>query len=261
MAVYCYAPSGQEKIMTTTDESSESTTPKGEEGKGSPANLPVIVESSSAADESLHMEEEMLGLYQSIESMLPHCPRKIIQFIGSQEGEGTSTIAGEFARAAAFKIGKSVLLLDADRVRPSHQHFFPVRLDTGWLEAVKSGRGSGGSLYHVQNSGFFDGPSLNSEFYGTDVFLSASIDSFWNLLRHRFDLIVIDSPPLTQSQDGLSIAPKVDGVVIVIEAERTRWTVAESVKKRIGKMGGNILGIVFNKRRYYIPQSIYERLR
>jgi len=247
--------------MTMIDETLEATHPEGEARKESPTTLPVIRESTSLEAGSLHIDEEMLNLYQGIESLLPHCPRKIVQFIGSQEGEGTSTIAMEFARTAAFKIGKSVLLLDADRVQPSHHHYFPVRLDTGWLESVKSRRGIGGALYQVQGSGFLVSSSSDGGPSSSDVFLSASIDSFWNILRHRFDLIIVDSPPLTESSEGLAIAPKVDGVVIVVEAERTRWTVAENVKKRLGKVGGNILGIVFNKRRYYIPQAIYERLR
>jgi Mrp family chromosome partitioning ATPase len=73
-------------------------------------------------------------------------------------------------------------------------------------------------------------------------------------------LILIDSPPATISSDGLAISKKVDGVVLVLEAENTRWPIVESVKSLIERNGGNLLGMVFNKRRYYIPDSIYRRL-
>jgi len=52
----------------------------------------------------------------------------------------------------------------------------------------------------------------------------------------------------------------VDGVVVVVEAEKTRWQVVENLKQKIENRGGNILGIVFNKRRFYIPDSIYRKL-
>jgi Mrp family chromosome partitioning ATPase len=52
----------------------------------------------------------------------------------------------------------------------------------------------------------------------------------------------------------------VDGVVLVVEADKTRWPVAQSVKERIIQHGGNVLGMVLNKRRYYIPGFIYNRL-
>jgi Mrp family chromosome partitioning ATPase len=52
----------------------------------------------------------------------------------------------------------------------------------------------------------------------------------------------------------------VDGVVLVVEAEKTRWPVAENVRDKIKGSGGNILGIVLNKRRYYIPEWVYKKL-
>jgi Mrp family chromosome partitioning ATPase len=86
------------------------------------------------------------------------------------------------------------------------------------------------------------------------------IDIFWKKLRQRFDLILIDSPPATTSPDGLALSSKVDGIVLVVEAEKTRWPVAESTKNRILSSGGKILGIVLNKRRYHIPDFVYKRL-
>jgi len=52
----------------------------------------------------------------------------------------------------------------------------------------------------------------------------------------------------------------VDGVILVVEAEKTKWRTARHVRAQIERVGGKILGIVFNKRRYYIPQSIYKYL-
>ena len=78
--------------------------------------------------------------------------------------------------------------------------------------------------------------------------------------KDRFDLIIIDTPPATLFPDGLALVRQVDGVVLVFEAERTRWPVTLSVKKNILKNGGKILGVVFNKRRFYIPQWLYKWL-
>src|SRR3972149_7979332 len=65
----------------------------------------------------LGMEEEMITPYQPIDSMLSHFPKKVIQFIGSREGEGTSTIIHEFARVSATKFNKLVLIVDADTMK------------------------------------------------------------------------------------------------------------------------------------------------
>jgi Mrp family chromosome partitioning ATPase len=52
----------------------------------------------------------------------------------------------------------------------------------------------------------------------------------------------------------------VDGVIFVVEAEKTRWPVALAAKEKIVSHGGNILGMVFNKRRFYIPEFVYRKI-
>jgi protein-tyrosine kinase len=180
----------------------------------------------------LRMEEEMIGLYQTINSLLSHFPKKVIQFIGSRKGEGTSTIIHEFARVLA-KFNKLVLIVDADG-RKLNQHLFP---------GIKSKYRPACLL--VSNKQISD---------------TQKFSTIWEKLRQQFDFILVDSPPATSSHNGLSISPKVDGVVLVFEADKTRWPVAESVKVKIVQNGGRILGIVFNKRRYYIPEFIYKKL-
>lgn len=181
----------------------------------------------------LRMDKEMIGLYQTIDSLLSHFPKKVIQFIGSRKGEGTSTIIREFARVSATKFNKLVLIVDADG-RKSNQHLFPN---------IKPEHRPACLLVSTKQI------SDNQRF-----------DTLWEKLRQRFDFILVDSPPATSTPDGLSISPKVDGVVLVLEAEKTRWPVAESVKAKIVQNGGRILGIVFNKRHYYIPEFIYKKL-
>jgi len=198
--------------------------------KASAVPLPKKYPSNNS---KLGMEEEMISLYQTIDSMLSHFPKKVIQFIGSREGEGTSTIIHEFARVSATKFNKLVLIVDADRRKPN-QHLFhnikPEHRPACLLVSTKE--------------------ISDTQRFGT----------LWEKFRQRFDFILVDSPPATSTSDGLSISPKVDGVVLVLEADKTRWPVAESVKAKIIQNGGRILGIVFNKRRYYIPEFIYKKL-
>jgi capsular exopolysaccharide synthesis family protein len=231
------------------------------ERRGVDKNAQVLVaEECMPEGPVVSMEHEMLGLYTTIDSMLPHLPRRVIQFIGFQEGEGTSSVVREFARIAAFEIGKSVLLLDADRHQPSQHHFFAIRNEYGWIEAIKDGERLEDALRQVGESRLFVSPSTNSSVFTPEIFDSPRIESFWERLRERFELVLIDSPPLSVSPDGLAIASRVDGVILVLEAEKTRWQTAKNVAQRIAQVGGNIIGVVLNKRRYYIPSFIYKWL-
>lgn len=205
------------------------------------------------------LEKGMLVLFQRIESLLPNMSNKVIQFIGSKKGEGTSTVAREFARTVAFSIGKKVLLIDADRFQPSHHRFFGIQYDKGWQEIISSRQPVENAVHCLENSNLFLCPSSNSTMYTPELFDTEAADPFLTL-KQQFDYLIIDSTPITQSPDGLGIVPKTDGVIIVVEAEKTKWTVVENVKQHIQNVGGRILGVVLNKRNYHIPNFIYRFL-
>jgi Mrp family chromosome partitioning ATPase len=207
------------------------------------------------------MHQEMALLYQQIDSLLHGSTKKVIQFIAAREGEGTSTIVREFARTSATILGKSVFLFNAE---------LPNAL---LAPAAAGGGGDDGGGQDPCNQEASEANVSRVEPATTAVclipqdftnirkyFYSPQIDSFWDSLRQQFDLILIDSPPFETSPDGIAISRRVDGVVLVLEAEKTRWPVAEHLKEQILLSGGNILGIVFNKRRYYIPEFIYKQI-
>ncbi len=201
-----------------------------------------------------------IRLYQNLAVLIPDSSRKIIQFIGSREGEGTSTVVREFARVSASKFGKLVLLLDADQHHPTQHLFFNIQPECGWQEVLRDNGPIDKALYQTGETRLFVSPSSQNLVSNLTILNSLLIDVFWKKLRERFDLILIDSPPASLSGDGLALSAKVDGIVLVVEAEKTRWPVAVSVKDRINRSGGKILGIVLNKRRLYIPEWVYKRL-
>ncbi len=208
----------------------------------------------------LDVEADMVQLYQSVRDHSSVNARKIFQFIGSTAREGTSTLAREFARTVALKLGKSVLLLDADPESPTHHSAFNIKATHGIKEVIKEGASIVEALYRVDETSLFIGAISIDSAYGADLFDSPRIDGIWEQLKKRFDVIVVDSPPADSSPVGLAVCRTVDGVIVVLEAEKTRWPVVMSTKKRILQNGGTILGVVLNKRKYHIPDWVYRRL-
>jgi Mrp family chromosome partitioning ATPase len=206
------------------------------------------------------MEEEMVRLHQNLDTLLPDSKKRIVQFIGSREGEGTSTVVSEFARVSATRFGKRVLLLDAEQ-RPLKQDYVSaMNPENGGVEALQDDDLSNLAPYQIGKSSLFIGAlPHNSGSSPIDV-NSPRADAFWERLRQNFDLVLVDSLPAATSADGLAISSKVDGVILVLEAEKTRWPVVERLRDSIARSGGKVLGIVFNKRRHYIPKWVYRRL-
>lgn len=228
-------------------------------GKKVQASLPVPAPGVSKMN-GLVMKDEMFGLYKMLEALLPDMKSRVIQFISTREGEGTSTIVREFSKLAAEQIGHSVLLLEADRYRPTQNQYFKMQYDCGWTEALQRGEEIGSAVHQVGDSSLYVSFSCSDEGATPELFNSPVFDNLCNILRNEFDLVIIDSAPFSSSPDGLAIASKVDGVVLILEAEQTKWQAAKVVQESVKRVGGNILGVVLNKRRFYIPDFIYKYL-
>ncbi len=226
---------------------------------GEETSVVFVPEFPSSKSGKLEMEEEMIVLYQSINSLLCGTQNKVIQFMGSREEEGTSTIVREFAMTVVLKYSKSVLLLDADLRKPGQHPFFNIKSEHSLEETIREGDPVDKALYQVADSSLFLGQLFKGSDSSCQFLDSSGIDDLLEKLK-RFDFIIIDSPPATSFSMGLATSALVNGVVLVLEAEKTRWQVAKSITDRIMNNGGKILGVVFNKHRHYIPEFIYKRL-
>jgi protein-tyrosine kinase len=205
-------------------------------------------------------DEKMANLYQNIQAALQGEGGKIVQFIGSRRGEGASTLIREFTKVVVQKLSKKVLLIDADQHNPRQPTSFGIKPECDWRMVIKENQPVHDALYQVENSNLYVSLLSTNTVPLAPAYDSPRVEKFFEQLRQEFDLILIDSPPGTTSADGLALTHKVDGVVVVVEAEKTRWEIAENIVNRMRKQGANILGVVVNKRRFPIPDFIYRRL-
>jgi Mrp family chromosome partitioning ATPase len=95
---------------------------------------------------------------------------------------------------------------------------------------------------------------------GSVIFDSREFDQFLEVAREQFNYVLLDVPSIKCSFESSSICSQVDGVVFVIEAGKTRRQVAAAVKEQFEKAGAQVLGLVLNRKKYYIPEFIYKRL-
>jgi hypothetical protein len=78
-------------------------------------------------------------------------------------------------------------------------------------------------------------------------------------LSLTYQLTILDSVSMAMMSDGPFFRHPVDGIVLVV-ADKTRWPVARRLRQQIERAGTKLLGVVFNKRRYYIPSIFYRRI-
>ncbi|MEA2542405.1 MAG: hypothetical protein QOH35_3771 [Acidobacteriaceae bacterium] len=79
-------------------------------------------------------------------------------------------------------------------------------------------------------------------------------------LQERFPYVLVDCPSLKESTEVLSLAPLVDGVLLVVEANRTQKSQVAYLEQTIEGAGGKVLGHLLNKRTYPIPAWLFNKL-
>jgi Mrp family chromosome partitioning ATPase len=82
---------------------------------------------------------------------------------------------------------------------------------------------------------------------------------FISEVQAEYDLVLIDGSPVFTSSHSLIISNHVDGIILVVEACRTRYEVVANMKNLLERHG-KILGGVLNKRRFVIPTYVYRFL-
>lgn len=227
---------------------------------GEHSRLPRVSLPTQAGTAEVDMEQEMISLYQTIIASLPLVDHPSVLFLGSRSNEGTSTVARQLAKTVSLRLEKSVLLVDLDRSRPDLHVYVGDSRGQQAKEMGDQADSIENSLRRVEESSLYVMPLFERTMLTPGTLDTVKNGAFWTPLKQRFELIIVDSPPAMMFPDGPGIVSQVDGVVLVVEAEKTRWQVALAAKEKVIKHGGNILGVVFNKRRYYIPQFIYKHL-
>ncbi len=81
-----------------------------------------------------------------------------------------------------------------------------------------------------------------------------------DVLRAQFQYILFDCPALRRSGDTLGIASLVDGLLLVVEADRTTKTEMLQAERQIETAGGRLFGSILNKRKYLVPEWARRRL-
>jgi uncharacterized protein involved in exopolysaccharide biosynthesis len=79
-------------------------------------------------------------------------------------------------------------------------------------------------------------------------------------LRRKHRYVLVDCPSLKEAQDAILLAPLVDGIVLVIEADRTHTEQLLYAEKTLESAKGKILGHILNKRSYVVPDWLSRKM-
>ena len=157
-------------------------------------------------------------------------------------GEGKSTTTANLAIALA-EGGRRVIVVDADLRRPGQHTLFGLDRQDG-LSNVLLGDQTQLPLLDTQTPGvkvLTSGPSPANPL---EALTSRRFDHVLALARAQADFVLVDTPPAGVLADAALLAPRLEGMLLVVSAGRTKRDLARRAREQLERVNANLLGVV-----------------
>lgn len=200
--------------------------------------LVTLLEPDGAASESYRTLRTSL-LYAVVDT-----PPKVVVVTSPGPSEGKSTVCANLAVALA-QAGKNTLLVDCDFRRPVMHKIFGLRSTRGVVDVLVGERG-------LQQACWEPLPNLKVLVAGVappnpaELLASHRLLEFLAHAREEFDYVLVDSSPVGLVSDAAVLATQGDGVMLVLDAQKTRKMDVRRAVRGLRAVGANVLGTVMN---------------
>jgi non-specific protein-tyrosine kinase len=162
-------------------------------------------------------------------------------------GEGKSEVLANLAVTMAQGERRTVLV-DADLRRPGLHEIFNVPNDRGLTTMILEEQAlDDPPLLDVGVKNLLLVPSGPLPPNPADVLGSSKMEEVIDAFRERADVVLFDAPPIVAVTDAAVLGTKVDGVLLVVAAGRTRRDHAERAKELLERVNVRIIGAVLNE--------------
>ncbi|HKP53684.1 MAG TPA: CpsD/CapB family tyrosine-protein kinase [Chloroflexia bacterium] len=221
----------------------------------SSAGLVALTEPRSAAAEAFR------ALRTNIQFASPDKPVHTILATSTSPDDGKSTTIANLAITFAAA-GSPTILVDADLRRPHLHKLFGLSNESGLTTLVaEMARKEGGQNVDLPLQDT-EVPNLKLLTSGpappnpAEILSSQRMADILALLRNKAEYILIDTPPVIAVTDAAVLAPRVDGVFLVVNAGKTRRDLAAKARDILRQVNANLLGVVLNNAK--LDKSAYE---
>jgi len=179
---------------------------------------------------------------------------QLMLLVSSRHGEGATTTTALLGSTMAQ--GGRCLLIDANFRTPGLSRIFGGVDAPGFCEALTNDP-AGASFYHpTELPNLYFMPTGRGPARLPYMFEGNAFDQLLGVLRREFDVILVDGAPMEMYADSSYLAPRADGVILVVQAESTPMGAPVISLRELERVGAHILGAVLNKTQSFIPDAL-----
>jgi capsular exopolysaccharide synthesis family protein len=159
--------------------------------------------------------------------------------------EGKTATSSNLAVVLA-QLGRRVLIIDGDLRKPRIQEVFRISNRDGLVNYLTGGATLEQVVHGTQVPGLYVTPSGPIPPNPSELLSSERMAGLLAELRNRFDLVILDTPPVLAVTDAILVGSQADGTVLCLRAGRVPREEARNCYRRLRLAGVRVLGTVLN---------------
>jgi capsular exopolysaccharide synthesis family protein len=205
-------------------------------------------------------------LVESIDAtrtMLLHSSRanstRAVLITSAMKGEGKTSLSAHLATSLA-RSGRKTLLIDCDLRRPQLHQLFDVPRVPGLCELLRGEAELNDVIRPTPVDDLNMIPAGHCDGMALQAIAQDGVRDILNVLKKRYDFIIIDSAPVLPVVDTMLLSQQVDAVLFSIMRDVSRIPHVQAAYERLSTLGVKILGAVVSaaERRDYMHMYDYE---
>mgnify|MGYP001767209613 CR=1 FL=1 len=210
--------------------------------------LAVIPQQSrplTEAGQSSGQGEAYRALRTSLALLAREGKQKIFTVISGGVGEGKSTTLFNLAYVCAEQ-GSKVLIVDSDLRRPVQHKMVGLANRTGMLNVLTDELKIEDVVQETGVPNLWLMPSGRLRRGSLGIMNNARLRAMLDVLKERYDFVLLDSPPILGVTDAAILASEADGVLLVVQYRKYPKIISLRAKRMIENAGGHLMGAVLN---------------
>jgi len=192
-----------------------------------------------------HVIESLRSIRTNLEFLAPEKKKKLISVTSTISGEGKTFVAINLGGVIAYS-GTKVIIVDMDLRKPKINQGFGVDNDKG-VSTILIGKHRVEDCIHRSTIDTLDfitsGPTPPNP---SELLLKPEFDQMIDYLKSRYDVVIIDTPPVGLVTDGILVMRKVDLPIYVVRSEYSKKGFEKNINKLVRNHGFKNISVILN---------------
>lgn len=206
-----------------------------------PQDVGLLVDSKGPSPDA----EAYRILRTNIEFKRKDASENAITVVSGGAGEGKSTTILNLAYICA-QGGYSTLIIDGDLRRPRLHTYLGLTSRVGLSNYLTTDAPLEAVVVKTQVENLYFMPSGVLPTDAADILNSKRMTEMISTVKSRFDMVLIDSPPILGVSDASVISSEVDHTIMVVQHRKLPRKMLQRVRQSVENVGGNVIGVVLN---------------